>query len=65
MDTSAKNTNSKSNDKNRSLQKLPTDRASSLERLQNQLYQAQASGNTVLMKQIKAIMDRIKQLNKN
>ncbi len=37
----------------------------SLERLQNQFYQAQASGNTGLMKKIKLIMDRINEQNKS
>jgi CRISPR/Cas system-associated endoribonuclease Cas2 len=32
----------------------------SLERLQNQLYQAQLNGDTALTKKIKAIIDRIK-----
>lgn len=42
------------------IQKLPTDKKSSLERLQNQLYQAQASGDTALAKKIKMIIERIK-----
>ena len=42
--------------------KLPTDKKSSLERLQNQYYQAQASGDTALMKKIKIIIDRIKNM---
>jgi hypothetical protein len=43
-------------------QKLPTDKKSSLERLQNQLYQAQASGDTALARKIKAIIERIRSL---
>lgn len=37
-------------------------RSESLERLQNQLYQAQANGDTAMAKKIKLIIDRIKGL---